>query len=182
MTILNSGFETAGQQPGEAEHWILVSSTSLESIAGFGPLPLLGWEGFDRWHEHLNELDDSELVLAFFDPAVEGYEDFEQAWDNDLYLTDLPTGHVVAAEFHGGTVEDLEDGWDNVPFAWSWGDVIEAAAIFDGEDRENFEDGWRNNEHFAWLWSGVSAEVVLFDGAATPAETFTGTWELATTI
>ena len=182
MAILNPGFETAGQHPGLAEHWTFASATSLQGIAGFGPQPLHGWEGFERWHEHLHDLVDSALVRAFFDPLAEGYEDFEEAWDNDLYLTEFPTGHVVTADFHGGTVDDLEAGWDNVPFARSWGDVSEAPAIFDGEDREDFDSDWQDNEHFAWLWSSVSDEIALFDAGVSPEETFAGTWEPATTI
>ena len=180
--ILNPGFETAGALPGLAESWTLTCVATRESIAGFGPPPLLGREGFERWHDLQRELDEGQTVRAFFDPHAEGYEDFEEAWDNDLYLRELPSGHLVAADFGSGEVEDLEAGWDNVPFARAWGDVTDAPAVFDGEDVETCEHGWHDNEYYAWSWSAVTGATALFDGATASAETFAGAWDPATTI
>ena len=180
--ILNPGFETAGALPGQAEHWTLACHTAHEVIAGFGPGQLLGWEGFERWYDLLRDLDHAQTVLAFFDPHAEGYEDFDEAWDNDLYLHEVPTGYLVAAAFGSSEVEDLEAGWDNVPFARNWTDVADSPAVFDGEDTETYEHGWHDNEHYVRLWSAVPSSAALFDSAVEPQESFSGTWDPATTI
>lgn len=51
MAILNPSFEDAGAVTGEAEHWTLVTATTLERIAGFGPAPHEACEGFERWFD-----------------------------------------------------------------------------------------------------------------------------------
>ena len=180
--ILNPGFETAGALPGQAEHWILTAYTSRERIAGFGPGLLLGWEGFERWYELHWELEDAQTVRAFFDPHAEGYEDFEEAWQNDLFLREVPTGHLVAALFHGGEVEDLEAAWDNVPFALAWDDVVDVPAEFDGDPIDACEHGWHGNEQFVWDWAGVTDGAALFDSGTSPEETFSGAFTTMSTI
>ena len=180
--IQNPGFEDAGQDPGEAEHWTFTAMVQRQGIAGFGPGAPRGWEDFERWHELLRVFDEGAAVLAMFDPQGEAIEDFEEAWDNDVYLTELPTGHVVACGFHGGVVEDLEAGWDNVPFAWSWSDVSAVPALFGGSPTEAFESAWTDNEHYAWAWPDITSEAALFDGGASAVESFSGTWDPATTI
>jgi len=182
MGISNPGFETVGLYPGAAEHWTLSGHTALQGVAGFGSTPALGWEGFERWYRLLLDLADIPTVRAFFDSLVEGLEDFEEAWSNDVLLTELPTGRVTAASFHGHPVEDLEAAWDNLPFAWSWDDTSAQAAGFDGESHEDYEDGWQGNGQYAWLWSSVPSDVALFDSGATPHESFGGTWAPTTTI
>ena len=101
MPIQNPSFEDSGAIPGEAEHWTLLTVTSLERIAGFGPAPHEAWEGFERWFELLDDFDGLAVAIAFFDPLAEGYEDFEEAWSNDIYLTELPTGQVFVAVENG---------------------------------------------------------------------------------
>jgi hypothetical protein len=182
MAILNPSFEDAGAQPGEAEHWTLQSNTSLRRIAGFGPAPQDAWEGFERWFELLDDLDGIPVAIAFFDPLAEGFEDFEDAWDNDIYLTELPTGQVVTAPFGGGAVEDMEDGWSNVPYATAWADVAGVIGLFDAEPREDFEEQWRSNESYAWAWTDVAGVVATFDGGADTDEDFENGWAAATTI
>jgi len=174
MGILNPSFEDAGAQPGLAEHWTLTTSVAGQRIAGFGPVPEEAWEGFERWFEL--------LTLALFDPLAEGYEDFEEAWSNDLYLTELPSGQVITAPFGGGAVEDLKDGWSNVPYALDWSAITATTGIFDGEPREDFEDAWRNNQAFAWLWALVASQAALFDGGGDADEDFENAWTPATTI
>ena len=107
MAVLNPGFEDGGVLPGEAEHWTLVTFTALERIAGFGPEPFKAWEDFERWADFLATLEPEDIAIAFFDPRAEGYEDFEESWNNEFYLTELPTGHVITAPFSGGAVEDM---------------------------------------------------------------------------
>jgi len=180
--IQNPGFEDAGANPGEAAHWIFTAVVQRQGIAGFGPGAPMGWEDFERWHELVRVFDDSAAVLAMFDPQGEGLEDFEEAWDNDVFLTELPTGHVVACAFHGDVVEDLEAGWDNVPFAWSWSEVAELPALFGGQPSEPFEAAWSDNENYAWAWPDVASEAAMFDGGSSAVESFSGTWDPVTTL
>jgi len=182
MGILNPSFEDAGAQPGLAEHWTLTTSVAGQRIAGFGPVPEEAWEGFERWFDLLTEFAPGSLALALFDPLAEGHEDFEEAWSNDLYLTELPSGQVITAPFGGGAVEDMEDGWSNVPYALDWSAITAATGIFDGEPREDFEDAWRNNQAFAWLWAAVTSQAALFDGGGDADEDFENAWTPATTI
>jgi len=182
MAILNPSFEDAGAQPGEAEHWTLQTVTGRERIAGFGPAPHEAWEGFERWFDLALAFADGALAIAFFDPLAEGYEDFEDAWGNDLYLTELPTGQVVTAPFGGGAVEDLEGGWSNVPFATAWEDVAGVIGVFDGEPREDFEEQWRSNQAFVWAWELAIGVIANFDGGAQTVEDDENGWAAATTI
>ena len=182
MATLNPSFEDAGTLPGEAEHWTLQTFTSVERVAGFGPAPHEGWEGFERWFELALGFAASDLAVALFDPLAEGYEDFEDAWDNDLYLTELPTEHVITAPFGGGAVEDMEDGWDNDPFATAWEEVAGVVGQFNSEPREDFEEGWRWNELFAWAWADVVGVIAGFDDGSQTVEDYENGWTAATTI
>ena len=182
MAISNPGFEDAGTNPGDAEHWTLQTVTSLQRIAGFGPAPHEAWEGFERWSDLLDDFEALTVAIAFFDPLAEGYEDFEDAWSNDIYLTELPPGQVVTAPFGGGAVEDLEDGWDNMPYAHAWEEVAGVIGIFDGEPREDFEEQWRSNQSYAWSWAAVTASTAMFDAGAEDNEDFENDWTAASTI
>jgi hypothetical protein len=182
MALLNPSFEDEGAAPGLAEHWTLVTSVAGERIAGFGPEPEEAWEGFERWFELLLDFAPGSLAIGFFDSHAEGYEDFEDGWSNDLFLTELPSGQVVAAPFGGGVVEDMETGWSNVPSWWSWADVAASTAVFDGEPREDFEDGWRSNQSFAWAWSSITSQRAYFDGGTDAEEDFENGWTLAATL
>lgn len=182
MPVENPSFETAGSAPGLAEHWTLRTATARERIAGFGPAPHRAWEDFERWFSLVPTLEPGNVALALFDPLAEGYEDFEDAWDNDVYLTALPTGNVLTAPFGGGAVEDLEDGWSTVPYARAWEEVTGATGVFDGEPREDFEDQWRSNQSFAWSWGSVAASAARFDAGAQVAEDFENDWSAAATL
>ena len=182
MAILNPSFEDAGAQPGEAEHWTIQTVAGRERIAGFGPAPHEAWEGFERWFDLALVFADGDLAIALFDPLAEGYEDFEDAWDNDLYLTELPTGQIVTAPFGGGAVEDMEDGWSNVPYATAWEEVAGVIGLFDAEPREDFEESWDGNESFIWDWAMAVGVIANFDGGADTDEDFENGWAAATTI
>jgi len=182
MAIRNPSFEDPGTRPGEAKHWTLQTVTSLERIAGFGPDPHQSQENFERWTELALELDPDGLAIAFFDPLAEGYEDFEDAWDNDFYMTELPTGRVITAPLGGGAVEDMEAGWSNDVFLMDWSEVSSVTGVFDGELREDFEDLWRGNESYAWGWGDVIALAAMFDRGSQPVEDFENDWTVATTI
>ena len=182
MAVLNPSFEDAGAQPGEAEHWTLQTVTGRERIAGFAPAPHEAWESFEHWFELALAFADGALAIAFFDPLAEGYEDFEDAWGNDLYLTELPTGQIVTAPFGGGAVEDMEGGWSNVPFATAWEEVAGVIGVFDGEPREDFEEQWRSNQAFVWAWELAVGVIANFDGGAQTVEDYENGWAAATTI
>lgn len=71
----------------------------------------------------LDSIDDMVVVLAFFDSALKGYEEFESGWANVVYLYDLPPAQLVTATFDGLVAEECEMGWSNVPYAREWADV-----------------------------------------------------------
>ena len=116
------------------------------------------------------------------DPLAEGYEDFEDSWNNEFYITELPTGHVITAPFSGGAVEDMESDWNNDDYFTDWGELVVVIGSFDGESREDYEDQWRNNQAFAWDWSGVTKTRAYFDSGSDPDEDFNNGWTAATTI
>lgn len=182
MPLLNPGFEDAGVFPGEAEHWTLTTVTSVEKIAGFGAAPEEAWEDFERWFDLLDSIDDVVVVLAFFDSALKGYEEFESGWANAVYLFELPPAQLVTATFDGLAAEECEMGWSNVPYAHEWADVVSTAGIFDGEPREDFEDQWRSNQLYAWAWSSVTSATAMFDAAAQAVEDFNNGWTSMTTL
>lgn len=182
MVLENPSFEDAGSSPGEAAHWTLTAVTSLEVLAGFGGDPEEGWEDFERWSTLLASLDDVTVVLAFFDSALKGYEEFESGWANLVYLYELPPAQLVACAFGGGAVEDCGTGWNNEPYLRDWAVVTAATGVFDGEPREDFEDQWRENESFASTWAAVTASAALFDAGAQPVEDFNNGWTTITTL
>ena len=182
MAVLNPRFEEPGEHPGQAEHWTLATHVAGERVAGFGPEPWRGVEGFERWVEWKGAFEDGDLVLSFFDFAPEGFEDFGEGWANDVYLHDLPTGHVAACPFDGEDVEHMEAGWLAAPFAWEWGDVTSGHAEFDGEPAEGFEQEWRENQDYTRDWSEVPAAQAFFNITGDDAESFEVEWPLASTI
>ena len=159
MGLLNPSFEEAGAGPGEAADWTLVTFVARERIAGFGD-PCRAWEGF-AWSELVLAFDDGDLALAFFDPLAEGFEDFRDAWDNDHFLLELPSGQVVAYPD-----EPFEIGWANDDYATAWAAIAAAAALFDGELAEDFP------LPFAWDWASATAASATFDGGADSVEDF----------
>lgn len=181
MAILNPSFEDAGALPGEAEHWALSAVTSLEEIAGFGTAPEEAWEDFERWFDLLDSIEDVVVVLAFFDSALKGYEEFESGWANVVYLYDLPPAQLVTATFDGLAAEECETGWSNVPYAREWADVTAATGVFDGDPSEDFEDQWRSNQLYAWTWAAVTSSTAMFDAGAQAVEDFNNGWTPATT-
>jgi len=182
MAIANPSFEDAGAAPGQAEHWTLRTNAALERIAGFGPDPHRAWEDFDRWFDLVLSLDPGEVAIAFFDTLAEGYEDFEDSWDNDLYMTGLPSGQVITSPFGGGAAENLEAGWSNDAYAWSWDEVSGVTGSFDGEPHEDFEEQWRSNQSYVWSWGSVAFNTAMFDGGTQSREDFENSWSTASTI
>lgn len=182
MAVLNPNFEDKGSNPGEAAHWTLLSFTALERIAGFGPSPHKAWEDFERWTKYLPDFDSVGIAIAFFDPLAEGFEDFEDAWNNEFYITELPAGHVMAAPFGGGEVEDMESAWRNNIYLTDWSGVPFSTGRFDGETREDYEEQWKRNHLFAWTWSQVSSVWAMFDSGGDSNEDFNNGWTAATTI
>ncbi|MFH0899097.1 MAG: hypothetical protein V2A73_00565 [Pseudomonadota bacterium] len=169
--VLNPSFEEPGSGPGEAAHWTFVTFVAGQRIAGFGPDPPRAWEDFERWYELALGFEVGDLVLAFFDPFVEGVEDFSEAWDNDVFLIELPSGQVEACPFGDGSeegsgVEAFEAGWENDTFATSWDAISSAVAVFADEASEGFEKCWSANQDFVWTWDDATAVVAIFDGGA----------------
>ncbi|MFH0899613.1 MAG: hypothetical protein V2A73_03165 [Pseudomonadota bacterium] len=183
--VLNPSFEEPGPGPGEAAHWTLVTFIAGERIAGFGPEPPRAWEDFERWYDVALGFEEGDLVLAPFDPFAEGYEDFDEAWGNDQYLVELPSGQVEECPFANGLVGDpveaFEAGWENDAFAILWDAVSSMVAVFAGEASESFEMQWSANEDFVWTWDDATAAVAIFDGG-TQYEGFESGFAAAGTI
>jgi len=182
MALLNPSFEDEGALPGEAEHWTLAAVTSREVLAGFGTSPEDAWEDFERWFTLFASLADVTVVLAFFDSALKGFEEFESGWANAVFLYELPPAQLVTCAFGGGAVEDCEAGWSNVPYLRDWALVTASTGIFDGEPREDFEDQWRSNQSYAWTWAAVTSSTALFDAGAQAVEDFNNGWTNMTTL
>lgn len=186
MPLLNAHFEEAGAEPGAAAHWTLLTFVAAERIAAFGPAPARAWEDFERWSELQLVLEPSDLAIGFFDPRPEGLEDFEEAWGNDHYLREWPTGQADACPFDDGSVEDLERGWGNDRFLNDWTELAALVGLFDGEPREEFEGAWLANETFVTAWTNVAAAVAVFSsgnaGGHDERESFAAGWPAATTI
>ena len=182
MAILNPSFEDAGLLPGEAEHWTLEAVCSAERIAGFGPVPVRAWEDFERWFELYRALEDVTAVRAFFNDQVDGFEDLEQGWSNEVYLRDLPEGQLAVCPFGGGHVEDMEVDWYNDTYAWSWDEVEAVAGVFGGQPGEPFEVGWCSNELYARSWDEVDHIAAAFDEGIQEVEDYEQGWPPASTI
>ena len=176
MAFLNPRFSIPGAHPGEAAEWTLVTFTSAERIAGFGPEPFTAWEDFERWYALWQNLDQVGIVLAFFDPNGEAIEDFEEAWNNDFYYFELPLSHIIWALFDGFAVEGFESSWANDNFAWDWDSILSRFAAFNGRLYEGFEIGWWENESFVWYFEDAQSDIALFDESTTPYENFSGDW------
>lgn len=179
---MNPTFTDAGAAPGQAAHWTLRTFCAAERIAAFGPAPHEAWEGFERWFDLRLAFAQGDLAMALFDPIPEGHEDFEEAWANDNYLSELPAGQIAVATFGDGTIEDLEHGWSNVPFATSWAEVTATVGVFAGSPVENLESGWRSNEAYQFSWDDLSMATCLFDAGSEPREPFEGLWPHTTTL
>jgi hypothetical protein len=138
--------------------------------------------GLRALFELLDSIEDMGVVLAFFDGALKGYEEFESGWANVAYLYDLPPAQRVTATFDGLAAEECETGWSNVHYAREWAAVVAATGVFDGEPREDFEDRWRSNQLYAWTWAAVTSSAALFDAGAQAVEDFNNGWTSMTTL
>ena len=176
MAVLNPTFAEAGNNPGEAAHWRIVSFAKLERIAGFGPMPYGAIEDFERWFAFSDDFSDVTSALAFFDQQSNGFEDFETGWQNNAYLTELPTGHLAILP-----LEDFNAGWETDDYETAWAEITAFTALFDGMPNEAFEQGWRENLHYLWTWEGALSESCIFDSTTNTTETFSGEWPEATT-
>lgn len=162
--ILNPRFQDAGASPGQANHWTIRSFTSRRSIAGFGPAPETAWDGFERWFARL----ESRPAISFTRFYFEGMssEDFENAWNNSVYLRDL-----LPAMKARSTMSDFNVL--SAVFNWSELDVA------DEKVSETFESGWRSNESSARSWDDVPSSPARFNGGSSTVESFEdGSWPL----
>ena len=176
MPFLNPSFEDAGGFPGEAASWTLSAGTSLEAIAGFGPAPERAQEDFERWTPVLASLADVSLALAFFDGLVQGNEDFESGWQNDIYASEFSEAVFVAFLFGGSAIEGFAAGWLDTPFATSFDQVTATVGAFDDSPNEDFENQWQANDTYALSFSNVGSTAAGFGGGAQSFEDFESAW------
>jgi hypothetical protein len=180
MALANPSFEDAGSLPGEAAHWTLTAVTRLEAVAGFGASPPQAFESFERWSSFVAELAGVTTVLAFFDGGRDGYEDFEHAWANSLYLRDFQP--AVLVPLHSSAAETFDANWSGAAYFLAWGAVASDAATFGAQGAEDFEARWHANESFAHDLAAIATDAARFAPGALAFETFETAWVHATTL
>lgn len=174
MSLVDPTLREPGPTPGSAKGWTIASVCQAQRLAAFGPSPARAREDFERWSDLLVTFPDGGLVLAFFDAAPEGYEDFEEGWTTSAFISEFSDALLDACTFGGGSIEDMESGWLTSPFVRAWADVIGQAALFGGAPVEDFE---------TWLAAGsIAFTPASFDGGIKSAETFEGTWTAMKTL
>ena len=174
MALLNPTLRDAGSTPGSAKGWTLTSRCGAQRIAGFNPTPPHAAEDFERWAELVTAFPDGALVLAFFDVAPEGYEDFEEGWTSSAFVSEFSEALLDTCPFGGGAVEDMATGWLTDPFAATWADGVAKTGFFGGAPSEDFES-WL--PAVAATWASAS-----FDAGVNSAEAFEGTWTAVKTL
>lgn len=150
MALLNPTFVDAGPRAGQAEHWTITATTSLERLAAFGGVAR---EDFERWVTLLADLSDVTVVRAFF--GRDGFEAFERA-----LLRELPTGRVVSCTFSRTDIET----WTDAPLLRDWAAVPSAPGLTEAFERADFVADW-----FALASTALPTET--FAGAWTQAST-----------
>ena len=173
MGFLNPTLQEAGDAPGAAKGWMLVSFSQGQMLAAFGPAPHRSREDFERWSPFAPTFADGDLVLALFDPLPEGHEDFEEAWVDGPFLWALEEAQLAPVAFGQASAETFDLGWPGSPFVAFWADVGAQAALFGASPEETFA-GW-----FSALAPAFSS--ALFAGNQS-AETFAGTWPSTTSL
>jgi hypothetical protein len=174
MALLNPTLRDAGATPGSAKAWTLTSRCGAQRIAAFAPAPERAAEDFERWSELVTAFRDGGLVLAFFDVAAEGHEDFEEGWTPSAFVSEFSEALLDTCPFGGGAVEDMETGWLTSPLVESWADVVAKTGLFGAAPSEDFE---------AWLPTAVVAwATASFDAGAKDVESFEGTWAAMKTL
>jgi hypothetical protein len=180
MALLNPSFEDAGALPGDAAHWTLTAVTSREVIAAFGAARAEAFESFERWFPFVDVLAPSSTVLAFFDGAREGFEDFEELWANSLYLREFQP--AVLVPLLTPAPESFDATWSGAAYFLAWASGFSAAASFGVQTFEAFEERWRGNESFARDLASVAIDAAHFAPGARAFEAFETAWTHATTL
>ena len=178
--LANSGFETAGLNPGEADSWTHTTVATAFEVAGPPAV-----ETFEDWTAgYLLGFAPGDIEVALYDSttvfalAVDG---FEVLWDgNESYLFSL--GAVASAAYDAGAgpgtanVEHFEQAWssnESYLFAFAPGDI---AAL--GIGTEDFE-GWVAGYKTAFAPGDLSA--ASYDVAPQAVEDFENEWTLVMT-
>jgi hypothetical protein len=173
MGLVNPTLREEGLTPGSAAGWTLSSFTQAQRLAAFGPAPHRAREDFARWSPFAAAFEEGDLVMALFDPLPEGVEDFEEAWLDSPLLLGLGEAQLATLLFAGAPAEAFDLGWPGSPFAASWGDVGAQAASFAAGFEETFS-GW-------FPLPAPAFNAALFGGNQ-PAESFAGTWPVASSL
>lgn len=180
-TFVNTGFEEAGTNPGEAVGWSLSTVIAEEGLASFGPAPRKPWEDLEgEW------TDNEDDVFAFSSGNVEqaqfaaptttrvAYEGFEKGWSNDDDAQELvsveaarfypapPWPTAVDAETFGGPEGAAWADWNAARYATGFASTDLTAAAFSGNPVETFAVGWRSNENDEWAFTGGDLTVATF--------------------
>ncbi len=108
-------------------------------------------------------------------------EDFDEGWNNDIYLTEIPLASLITLSFHGNDVEAMEQGWQVANYAWSSESLSLATSIFNTQPFENFGAHWNLNQNYAFSWSDVDHDTAEFAGGMTQ-ENFVDNWQILNSI
>ena len=147
---VNPSYEIVGAGAGQAQDWTEAQDLGGEAIAEFAQLP---WEGFECGFANNGNSQSlfalTDLQLAMFEAATQGYESFDHSWNNN---------HFWKAIFAAG---DLK------------------YADFDGEGYEDFEDGWGFNENSQLVFApATDLDVAQFNTATVDYECFDAGWDM----
>ncbi len=151
-------------------------------LSGFNPGPWHPWQAlgsfanlsFEIAGSSPGEAEDwttaslsSAFELAGYGSPEHEEEGFEDAWDNDAYLTALEDGELALYLFKATSAqfEGFESRWDNDSYqrALNSSDL----AIYSGNGEDGFEDAWDNDAYLTAL--GATA-------VGTP-DTFESDWD-----
>jgi hypothetical protein len=180
MALANPSFEDAGSLPADAAHWTLSARTSREAIAAFGASPPQAFESFERWSSFVDALAGVTTVIAFFDSGHHGFEDFEHAWANSLYLREFQP--AVLVPLHSSATETFDANWSGAAYFLAWGAVASDAATFGAHGAEDFEARWHANESFEHDLAAIATDAARFAPGALAFEPFETAWVHATTL
>ncbi|MCK7535254.1 MAG: hypothetical protein MZV63_31835 [Marinilabiliales bacterium] len=144
-------------------------STGRGASPASAPTPYRAWEDFERWFELVLAFEDGDRgARASSTRSPRATRTSSEAWDNDVYLTELcRLGSSAAPVRRRRGPRPSRRAGTTTPSSRCWDAVTAATGSFDGEPREDFEEQWSSNQAYAWVWESVtSASRRCFDGGA----------------
>ena len=133
---LNPSFGDAGPRCQRGRALGALGGDEPRGITGFGaPRPRRTWEDFERWFGLLDSIDDVVVVLAFFDSALRGYEEFEAAGPASSTSTTCRPRSSSPRPSTGSRRRGVQTKVEQRPHAREWAGNHRCDGVFDGEPR-----------------------------------------------